>query len=261
MGVAEQNAVGVASGLIYAGFQPVFVTFAMFAMGLPWTQLRQAAYAGLPLTVIATHPGFDIGPDGGTHQMLEDIALARVIPEVVVLSPCDTPETEAAIRTALNLDRLTYVRVGRHPVRDVHRHVEIFPVGEAEVLREDGAKLLLIADGSMVATALRAADLLREQANPSTVLNVRTIKPLDEATLRARARKAMLTVTLENHSILGGLGGAVAEVLSEEGHRLLRIGSEDVFGETGSTEKLRRARGLDAQSVVKKILATMASSV
>ena len=101
MGVAEQNAVGVASGLVYAGFHPVFVTFTMFAIGLPWTQLRQTAYAGLPIKIIATHPGFDIGPDGGTHQMLADLALSRVIPGLVVLSPCDTPETVAAISAAL----------------------------------------------------------------------------------------------------------------------------------------------------------------
>ena len=255
MGVAEQNAVGVASGLVYAGFHPVFVTFTMFAIGLPWTQLRQTAYAGLPIKIIATHPGFDIGPDGGTHQMLADLALSRVIPGLVVLSPCDTPETVAAISTALESERMTYVRVGRQPVPDLHDQVKVFPIGEAEVLHDGGEEVdvLLVADGSMAWTALQSALRLEKAGIGATVVNVRTIKPLDKKTLVELSGKAEVTVTIENHSILGGMGGAVAEVLGEQGRTVIRLGAPDVFGETGTTDELRALYHLDVEGVLQSI--------
>ena len=255
MGVAEQNAVGVASGLVYAGFHPVFVTFTMFAIGLPWTQLRQTAYAGLPIKIIATHPGFDIGPDGGTHQMLADLALSRVIPGLVVLSPCDTPETVAAISAALESERMTYVRVGRQPVPDLHDQVKVFPIGEAEVLHDGGEEVdvLLVADGSMAWTALQSVLRLEKAGIGATVVNVRTIKPLDKKTLVELSGKAEVTVTIENHSILGGMGGAVAEVLGEQGRTVIRLGAPDVFGETGTTDELRALYHLDVEGVLQSI--------
>jgi len=253
LGVAEQNAVGMASGLVYAGYHPVFVTFTMFAIGLPWTQLRQTAYAGLPVKIIGTHPGFDIGPDGGTHQMLEDIALARVIPDLVVLTPSDTPETEAAINAALSSGKMTYVRVGRHPVPDLHFGEVAFSIGKAEVIYDQGKDLVLIADGSMVASTLAVAKELAEQGAAVSVINIRTIKPLDEKLIRDLSRQAQLLITVENHSVLGGLGGAIAEIASEDGTRVLRIGSRDRFGESASTEELRKLRQLDVNGILGQI--------
>jgi len=254
LGVAEQNAVGMASGLIYAGFRPVFVTFTMFAIGLPWTQVRQAAYAGLPLKIIGTHPGYDIGPDGGTHQMFEDLALSRVIPEIEVLTPCDTPEAIGAIQTALVSPRLTYVRIGRHPVPDLHDESVNFQIGKAEIIFERGRDFVLIADGSMVATACEVAERLSAENLKVCVVNIRTIKPLDEDLLRELCRSARLTVTVENHTVFGGLGGAVAEVVSEFGGRLLRIGSRDRFGESAPTTDLLRSNSLDVDGVFDQIV-------
>lgn len=255
LGVAEQNAVGMASGLVYAGYHPVFVTFTMFAIGLPWTQLRQTAYAELPIKIIATHPGFDIGPDGGTHQMLEDIALARVIPGLVVLTPSDTPETEAAIGAALECDKMTYVRVGRHPIPDLHDEKVSFLIGKAEIIYEKGQTLVLIADGSMVANAVAAAKNLFEQGIAVSVVNIRTIKPIDEELIRELSRQARLLVTLENHSVYGGLGGAIAEIASEEAARVLRIGSRDRFGESGTTGEMRKLHELDVDGILTQIQA------
>lgn len=252
-GVAEQNAVGFASGLVYAGFKPVFVSFTMFAIGLPWTQLRQAAYAELPIVIIGTHPGLDIGPDGGTHQMIEDLALSRAIPELVIMTPCDTPETSAAIFAALSLDRTTYVRVGRHPVPDLHTDVSSFPIGKAEILRESGEQLLLIADGSMAWTALQAADILAQESLDSTIINIRSIKPIDEETLIKRSKGARLVVTLENHNVIGGLGAAVLEILGTAGKKVLRLGIPDAFGQSGTTEELRALYDLTAEGVAESI--------
>lgn len=254
MGVAEQNAIGVASGMAYAGLRPVFASMAMFSLGLPWTQLRQAAYAGLPITVIGTHPALDVGPDGGTHQMLEDLALARVLPEVTVLAPCDTPETRAAIRWAVDHDGVTYIRVARQPVRDLHTTGDGFAPGVAEVVADHGPRLLLVAEGSMVSVTADAADALAAAGIGARVVNIRSLKPLDTGLLTELADAAELVVTVENHSVLGGLGGAVAEVLGGR-VRHERIGVPDQFGSSASADDLRQAFGLDAPSLVRRITA------
>lgn len=255
VGVAEQNAVGIASGLIYAGYRPVFVSFTMFTIGLCWTQLRQAAYAGLPIKIIGTHPGYDIGPDGGTHQMFEDIALARVIPEMEVLCPSDIVETKAALRAALASPHLTYVRVGRHPVPVIHQEPLEFPIGKAEVVFQSGGDIVLIADGSMVFTALEVARQLTNEGKEVSVVNIRTIKPCDTALIQSLGQRASLVVTIENHTIYGGLGGLVAEVLAgmEKHGAVLRVGAPDRFGESATTEQLRQKNGLDVAGVLARI--------
>ncbi|MCS6845114.1 MAG: transketolase family protein [Caldilineales bacterium] len=255
VGVAEQNAVGIASGLVYAGYRPVFVSFTMFTIGLCWTQLRQAAYAGLPIKIIGTHPGYDIGPDGGTHQMFEDLALARVIPELDVFCPSDVVETRAALLTALASPRLTYVRVGRHPVPVIHREPLDFPIGRAEIVLDKGRDYVLLADGSMVFTALEVAEQLAAEGQRVSVVNVRTIKPLDVELISELGQQARLIVTIENHSVYGGLGGAVAEVLASAASHsaLLRIGTLDRFGESATTEQLRQANRLDKSGVLEQI--------
>lgn len=252
-GVAEQNAIGFASGLVYAGWKPVFVTFTMFSIGLGWTQIRQAAYAGLPIKVISTHPGFDIGPDGGTHQMLEDIALARVIPEIEVLSPSDVIETDAAIKAGVHSSNLTFIRVGRHPVPTLHESPVDFAIGKAEIIFYSGNDNLLISDGSMIFDTIEVAKRLTAEGNSCCVVNIRTIKPLDEDLLSCLINKSRHIVTIENHSELGGLGSAICELASNSGKPVLRIGSPDCFGRSADTTTLRKLYGLDAQSIYQKI--------
>lgn len=247
MGVAEQNAVGVASGMAYAGLKPVFVSMAMFSTGLPWTQLRMAAYAGLHIVVVGSHPGLDIGPDGGTHQMLEDIALIRSIPGFTVLVPSDSEETAQALRWAVDAEGPVYVRVGRQPVRELG-HAGAFQPGVAEVVVDEGRDVVLIAEGSMVSIAADvAADLAAEGVKP-TVVNIRSVKPLDEEELKQLAAQTPLMVTLENHSVIGGLGSAVAELLAGT-TRVERIGTDDRFGSSASADELRAEFGLDREGV------------
>ncbi len=253
MGVAEQNAVGVASGLAYAGLKPVFVSMAMFSTGLPWTQLRMAAYAGLHLVVVGSHPGLDIGPDGGTHQMLEDIALMRAIPEFTVLVPADSAETEAAIQWAVAADGPVYVRVGRQPVRELE-HTTKFAPGKAEIVRAWGTDAVLVAEGSMVSIASEVAESLHREGIEVTVVNIRSVKPLDQECLRGLASDTPLLVTLENHSVIGGLGAAVAEAVNG-GTRMERIGTHDRFGSSASADELRAEFQLDAAGVKAQIKA------
>ena len=256
LGSGEQNGVSIACGLSYAGYHPIFVSFTIFAIALPWTQLRMAAYSGCNLTVIATHPGFDIGPDGGTHQMLEDIALARVLPEAYVFTPCDRPETRAIIKKSVTLNGLVFIRVGRHPVPDLHISEPIFEPGKAEILIDNGEDIVFIADGSMASSCCDISQHLSKQQISNCVVNIRSIKPIDSDLIRHYANKSKLIVTVENHSVLGGLGGVVAEIVAEEGGRMMRIGSPDCFGESGSTEELRMKHHLDATNIMEKVLKT-----
>lgn len=245
LGVAEQNVVGVASGLSYAGYHPVFASMAMFSLALPWTQLRQAAYAGLSMTIIGTHPGLDVGPDGGTHQMLEDLALARVLPEVTVLAPCDGPETEAAIEWSIGHPGITYVRIARQPVRELHADGSAFEVGRAEVIADHGRDAVLVAEGSMVSIADDVAQALLADGIATTVVNIRSIKPIDAELLSALADETACMIAIENHSVLGGLGSAVAEVVGGR-TRVERLGTPDKFGSSASADELRAHFRLDA---------------
>lgn len=258
MGVAEQNAVGVASGLAYAGMKPVFVSMAMFSTGLPWTQLRMAAYAGLHVVVVGSHPGLDIGPDGGTHQMLEDLAIMRAIPEFTVLVPCDTPDTIEALTWALSAQGPVYVRVGRQPVTDLE-HSMPFEPGCVEIIRSDGTDLLMVCEGSMVSVGEDVAKSLALDGVMATVVNVRSIKPLDEASLLDLAVKTPLVVTIENHSVLGGLGGAVAEIVGGR-TRVERIGTNDRFGSSASSDELRAEFGLDQVGVLSRVRSLLGST-
>ncbi|MBM3137522.1 MAG: transketolase [Chloroflexi bacterium] len=252
LGSAEENAVSFACGLAYVGFKPVFVSFTIFSIGLPWTQLRMAAYSGLPLIIIGTHPGFDIGPDGGTHQMFEDIALARVIPEFIVMSPCDVSETREAIKAAMEANKPCYIRVGRDPVPDFHKNGAAFQIGKSEVIFGDGEQCIIIADGSMVAISIEVASILEKMNIRTSVINIRTIKPLDHKLINEKTRKAKLIVTIENHSVHGGLGGLIAEFLSENPIPHIIIGSPDQFGESGKTDELRKKYHLDLNGILKK---------
>lgn len=261
LGVAEQNAVGIAAGLAYAGHRPVFVSMAMFSLGLPWTQLRQIAYAALPVVVIGTHAGLDMGPDGGTHQFLEDLALARVIPGLATLTPCDSPQTAAAIRWAVRQRaQPVYIRVGRHPVTQLHPDAVEFEPGTSEVLRDYGSQALLVAEGSTAALAVDAAELARRAGVRVRVLHVASLKPLDEAGLIDAATDVGVVVSIENHSVLGGLGSAIAEVLSPLRIPVHRIGTPDQFGFSASAEELRHHFGLVPDAIAERITGLVAES-
>lgn len=253
LGSQEENAIGMATGLSYAGYHSVFVCFTMFSLGLPWTQIRMTAYANVPFTIIGTHPGFDIGPDGGTHQMMEDLALSRVIPRLEVHTPSDVNETRSAMEQAIGSDRLIYLRIGRQPVPVHYPETTRFQSGKADLWLDHGRDVVFIADGSMVFTAQEVAETLERQGLKTAVVNIRSVKPLDETLLRKLAVESKLLVSVENHSVLGGLGGAVAEVISEEGGRLCRIGSLDCFGESASADELRHKHQMDAEGILKRI--------
>jgi transketolase len=253
LGSQENNALSLVTGLATAGLTPVYVCFTMFSIGLPWTQIRMAAYGKVPFTIIGTHPGFDIGPDGGTHQMMEDLALARSIPGLEVHSPSDLFETKSAMKLLIGNDKLNYIRVGRHPVPLWYDESVCFTPGKADVWLDKGRDVVLFADGSMIFNAYQAGlELLRDDLGVM-VVNARSVKPLDEALLKTLAQEARLIVSVENHSVLGGLGGAVAEIVSAYGGRLLRIGSPDVFGESASTDELRHKYGMDVEGILKSV--------
>lgn len=253
LGSQEENAIGVATGMALAGFHPVFVCFTMFAIGLPWTQLRMAAYGRVPFTVIGTHPGFDIGPDGGTHQMMEDLALARAIPWMKVYSPSDPNETKAAIRKLIGNDDLNYIRIGRQPVPQHYDQDVDFALGKADVWSDEGRDLVFVGEGSMVFTCAEAAAFFQTKGYKTCIVNIRTIKPIDKELLTNLARTAKLIVTLENHSVIGGLGAAVAEAISLIGTKQLMLGSLDCFGESATTEELRHKHHLDLEGVIKSV--------
>ncbi len=253
LGSQENNALSVVTGLATAGLTPVFVCFTMFSIGLPWTQIRMAAYGKVPFTIIGTHPGFDIGPDGGTHQMMEDLALARSIPGLEVYTPSDIHETTAAMKLLIGNGHLNYIRIGRHPVPVWYDQDVIFTPGKADLWLDKGKDVVFIADGSMVFEAYQAAQSLLENGLGVSVVNIRSLKPLDTDLLANIAREAGLIVSVENHSVLGGLGGTVAEVVSAYGARLLRIGSPDVFGESASTDDLRQKYGMDLAGILASV--------
>lgn len=253
LGSQEQNALSLATGLAIAGLHPVFVCFTMFSIGLPWTQIRMAGYSNVAFTIVGTHPGFDIGPDGGTHQMMEDIALARVIPGLCVLSPSDINETRSAMIHSIGSERLTYIRVGRNPIPIYYPKDLVFDVGRADFWKDDGRDVVFIADGSLIFNALEAAISLEHSGFKVSVINIRSIKPLDEKLIRKLSKESKILVSVENHSILGGLGSAIAEIVAEEGGRLYRIGSHDLYGESASTDELRVKHKLDTTGILEQL--------
>jgi len=204
----------------------------------------------LNVKVIATHGGIEVGWDGPTHQATEDIAMMRCIPNMTVVVPADAAAVRPLLQQAIELDGPVYFRMGRNPVPVIYDQQQQFKLGKAVILREGGS-VLLVATGNMLATALKAANLLEKQKIQYSVIDMHTIKPLDEETLLTTADSANLVVTLEDHNIIGGLGGAVAECLSENLQKpLLRIGVRDTFTESGDPKELYKKYQMDPESVV-----------
>ena len=256
-GIAECNMAGIAAGLSTCGKVPFMSSFAMFASGRAYEQVRNSiGYPHLNVKIGATHAGISVGEDGASHQCLEDLALMREIPGMVVINPSDDIEARAAVFAAYKHVGPVYMRFGRAAVPVINDRPDYkFEIGKGVLLRE-GRDVTLIATGLCVPEALAAADMLAEKGCDAEVINIHTIKPLDTELILQSAKKTGRVVTAEEHWIAGGLGSAVAEVLSENYPvKLTRIGINDTFGESGPAGVLIRKYGLDAEGICKKVWA------
>ncbi|MBQ9685338.1 MAG: transketolase family protein [Oscillospiraceae bacterium] len=257
VGIAEADLVDIAGGMSTTGLVPFCSTFAMFGIGRAFEQIRNSiAYPRLNVKLAMTHAGITVGPDGGSHACIEDIALMRVVPGMTVVVPADANETYACVAAAAEMDGPVYIRLARMatPVFEGDM-VKPFTLGKANVLRE-GSDVAIFACGIMVAEALKAADLLAEQGVSAAVINMHTIKPLDADCVREYAKRCGKLVAAEEASTIGGLGDAISSVLvdGQLPAKLIRVGVQDVFGQSGEPEELMREYGLDAESIVKKVL-------
>ncbi|MCL6559861.1 MAG: transketolase family protein [Firmicutes bacterium] len=250
MGVAEQNMLGTAAGLAAAGKIAFCSSFAVFASGRAFDQVRNSvAYPALNVKIGASHAGITVGEDGGSHQSVEDIALMRALPNMTVFVPADAVETAGAVRAAAEMKGPVYIRLGRAGVPVLHGPDFHFEPGKAVLLRE-GTDAVVIATGMMVSVALDAAELLAGEGIMAGVLDVHTIKPLDVEAVVNAARKTGALVTAEEHSVIGGLGGAVAEVLAENFPvPLKRVGMPYKFGESGTPSELLEKYGLTPKAL------------
>lgn len=252
VGIAEQDMIGVASGLAASGKTVFASTFAVFATGRCWEQIRLAvAYPKQNVKIVSTHCGISVGEDGASHQALEDIAIMRAIPNMVVISPADAHQAYAATMAIAEERGPCYMRLGRADFPLIYPEDVKFEIGKADVLRE-GSDVTLIGTGQMVSYCLDAAKALSEEGISAEVINISTIKPLDVDAVIGSVKKTGCAVTAEEHSIIGGLGSAVAEAISESCPvPLVRVGTKDTFGESGKAEMLMEKYGLTAKDIVK----------
>ena len=251
VGIAEQNLMGIGAGLAAGGKIPFVSTFAMFAAGRAFEQIRNSiCYPKLNVKIAATHAGLTVGEDGASHQSIEDISLMRSIPNMTVIVPADAEETRKAITFAANYDGPVYIRLGRMAVPDLVSADYQFEHGKAVQLA-DGKDVTLIATGIMVGSAKQAAEILKEAGISARVLNIHTIKPIDRDAIVKAAADTGAIVTCEEHSIIGGLGSAVAEVLVENCPvPMERVGVKDTFGESGTPSTLLVKYNLTAEDIV-----------
>ena len=256
-GIAEANMTGIAAGLATCGKIPFASSFAMFSAGRAFEQVRNSiGYPHLNVKIGATHAGISVGEDGATHQCNEDLALMRTIPGMVIINPADDVEARAAVRAACEYEGPVYLRFGRLAIPVINDEATYhFEIGKGVILKE-GTDVTIVATGLCVSESLEAAKLLEEDGISAQVINIHTIKPLDEELIVAAAKKTKKIVTVEEHSIIGGLGGAVSELLGEkEPTQILRIGVMDTFGESGPAAELIKKYGLDAKSIYEKVKA------
>lgn len=261
VGVAEANMMGIAAGLAQAGLKPFATTFAIFATGKAWEQIRQViAYPNVPVRIVATHAGLTVGEDGASHQMLEDISNMRVLPNMAVIVPADAPETAAATQFLANYDAgPVYMRLGRAPFPVVHSAPK-FEFGKLDVLA-DGTDVVLFACGIMVSRALKARELLSGEGISAAVVNVSTVKPLDADGIVDWAQRCGAAVVAEEHQSAGGLGSAISELLAEECPiPIKRVAVRDKFGQSGPAEELLAHYGLTAEAMAMAAQAALAQS-
>ena len=261
MGIAESNMMGVAAGLAASGKKPFANSFAMFAAGRAFEQVRNSiAYPHLNVKVVGSHGGLSVGEDGATHQCCEDMAIMRAIPGMVVCCPCDGNEMRAAVRALVDYEGPAYLRLGRSAVEGLTDGLPgySFQLGKGVVLRQ-GSDVTIIAVGLMVQEAVKAAGVLAAEGISARVIDMHTVKPLDEALVLQAAKETGAIVTTEEHSVVGGLGSAVAEYLSSVYPvPVVRHGVNDVFGRSGKANEVLEAYGLTAAGIVEKVHSALA---
>ncbi len=258
-GIAEANMIGIAAGLAASGKTVVASSFAMFAAGRAFEQIRNSvAYPHLNVKICATHAGITVGEDGATHQCLEDLALMRTIPGMTVINPADAREGAAALKAALEMNGPCYIRFGRYAVPVLTEAEDFtFEIGKGQVLT-DGNDVTIVATGMMVAAALEAATALACRGINARVINIHTIKPLDGELITKAAAETGAIVTAEEHNVIGGLGSAVAECVAETCPvPVLRVGVQDEFGRSGKVPPLLKLYGLDAETIVTRVEAAL----
>lgn len=254
MGIAEADMIDTGVGLALTGKLVFVSTFAMFAVGKPWEQIRNsAAYSGARLNIVATHSGISVGEDGSSHQCIEDMALMRIIPGTTVIAPSDDVATHALVLKLAEHDGLSYMRLTRPNLPRLYDEGEEFEIGQAKVLRK-GTQATIVATGSLVWPSLQAADMLAREGTSVGVIDMHTVKPLDGKPVLEAARKSNLIITAEEHTVVGGLGDAVASLLSENlPTPVHKIGVKDRFGESGSCDALMEFFGFTPQGVVTEV--------
>lgn len=262
MGIAEANLIGTAAGLAAAGKIPFASTFAIFAVGRAFEQIRNSiAYPKLNVKIAATHAGISVGEDGGSHQAIEDVAIMRAVPNMVVLVPADGEETRQVILAAAKYIGPVYIRMGRLAVPLLFGEDYNFEIGKANVLKE-GTDVAIMANGLMVSMALEAAEELAGKGISVSVVNVASVKPLDEETIVRVAKQTKAVVTAEEHNIIGGLGSAIAEVLGEKlPTPMVRVGLKDTFGESGRPQELLEKYGLTKTDLMKAVHEVLAKKL
>lgn len=254
-GIAEANMTGVAAGLSTCGKVPFISSFAMFVAGRAFEQVRNSiGYPHLNVKIGATHAGITVGEDGATHQCNEDIALMRTIPGMVIINPADDVEARAAVKAAYEYEGPVYLRFGRLALPIIHNESSYkFEIGKGEILR-DGKDVTIVATGAMVSNSLEAAEKLAADGIEAKVINIHTIKPLDEELVVAAAKETGKVVTVEEHSVIGGLGSTVCDTLAQKAPtQVMKIGMNDTFGESGPAVELLKKYKLDAESIYEKI--------
>ena len=261
MGIAECNMTGVAAGMAACGFKPFTNTFAIFASGRAWEQVRNSvAYPRLNVKIVGSHGGLSVGEDGATHQCIEDFALMRVIPGMKVVCPCDGHEMKLAVEALLNYDGPAYLRLGRAAVDTVTDEIPgyKFELGKGTTLK-DGSDVTIIANGMMVQMALKAADILKAEGVDARIIDMHTIKPLDGELVLKAALETRAIVTSEEHNVIGGLGEAVAGFLSEHCPvPVVRHGVNDEFGRSGKAAEVLEAYGLTADGLCGRVREALA---
>lgn len=260
LGIAEQSAMSVTSGLAMEGKIPFYVNFSIFITGTAWTQLRQACYANLNIKLIGTHPGMDDGPDGASHHANEDLACARAIPNLIVLVPSSLEELEEAIKIAISYNGPVYIRTARDNVlilEDVPKQES--KLGKGKIIYNDGDDVALIYEGTAAKIAYESYKALKKQGIKCKMINIFSFKPLDKDLINKVADEVRGIVTIENHSVIGGLGSAVAEVLSARNKhpKLSMVGVQDCFTESGVTSEVKNKYGLNVENIIEHVKNTM----
>jgi len=255
VGIAEQNMIGIAAGLSTCGFIPFTTTFACFASRRVCDQVMiSVAYPKLNVKIVGAYLGVFVGKNGATHQALEDIAIMRSIPNMVIIEPVDGLETKQVIKFAIEYNGPIYIRLGRDPIPSIVPEDYNFKLGKAVTLRE-GSDVTLISCGAMVENALKVASLMEKKSIQARVINMSSIKPIDKETIIKAAEETGKIVTIENHNIMGGLGSAIAEIICETiPIKVKRIGVNDVFGKSGTNEEIKKKFGLRVEDIEKEVM-------